>query len=169
MKLIVKLALIVLIIASCNRSGEEAEPSPINWRARTILYSLSDTLVSGTTYLPVYSEIYHQTEHRTYKLTVTVSIRNTSGTDTLFIENAEYFNTRGTSIRSYVSKPVYVAPMETIEIVIPEKNSDGGTGANFIFDWRVGPATNEPLFEAVMISTHGQQGISYTTRGVRID
>jgi hypothetical protein len=27
---------------------------------------------------------------------------------------------------------------------------------------------NPPLFEAVMISTYGQQGLSFTTRGVQI-
>ena len=58
--------------------------------------------------------------------------------------------------------------METVEIVIDQDDNEGGTGANFIFDWKIKPDTNEPLFEAVMISTYGQQGLSFTTTGIRL-
>ena len=58
--------------------------------------------------------------------------------------------------------------METIEIIIEEKDSEGGSGANFVFDWAMKNDTNPPLIEAVMISTYGQQGLSFTTRGVRV-
>ena len=57
--------------------------------------------------------------------------------------------------------------METVEIVIDENDKEGGTGANFHFDWRIKPLSNEPLFEAVMISSFGQ-GLSFTTQGKRI-
>lgn len=58
--------------------------------------------------------------------------------------------------------------METIEIVIDEKDNEGGSGANFIFNWRANAQLTEPLFESVMISTYGQQGISFLTQGIRI-
>ena len=58
--------------------------------------------------------------------------------------------------------------METLEIIIEEDDTEGGSGANFIFDWAVNNEKNPPLFEAVMISTHGTQGLSFTTRGVQI-
>ena len=57
--------------------------------------------------------------------------------------------------------------METIEIVIDQVDSVGGTGGNFIFSWATENQYNEPLFEAIMISTDNQQGISFTTQGVK--
>ena len=53
-------------------------------------------------------------------------------------------------------------------IYIDELDIEGGTGANFLFDWKIKPTSNEPLFEGVMISTSGQQGLSFTTQGIRI-
>jgi len=58
--------------------------------------------------------------------------------------------------------------MQTIEIVIDEKDKTGGTGANFAFDWLMTKNTNAPYFEGVMITTYGQQGLSFTTQGVLI-
>ena len=59
--------------------------------------------------------------------------------------------------------------METAEIVIDEIDKEGGTGANFLFEWKVTKNTNEPFFEGIMISTSGQQGLSFTTQGRRIN
>jgi hypothetical protein len=58
--------------------------------------------------------------------------------------------------------------METIEIVINEKDDLGGTGGNFIFEWFIPKNSPEPLFEGVMISTTSQQGLSFTTQGQKI-
>ncbi|MFN3176951.1 MAG: DUF3124 domain-containing protein [Phaeodactylibacter xiamenensis] len=127
-----------------------------------------DSLASGTTYLSVYSQIYSQTEHRTHDLTATISLRNVNRKDTVYIEEAVYYDTHGTPIRNYFARPIFIAPMETVEIVIDEIDREGGTGANFLFDWRTPLTGNAPLFEAVMISTSGQQGLSFTTQGVRL-
>ncbi|MBK3517038.1 DUF3124 domain-containing protein [Carboxylicivirga marina] len=40
---------------------------------------------------------------------------------------------------------------------------------HFLFDWSATHQSIEPLFEAVMISTTGQQGISFVTKGIRCD
>lgn len=56
--------------------------------------------------------------------------------------------------------------METLEIVIAEVDKKGGTGANFIFEWAAKPITSSPIFEAVIISTYGQQGLSFMTHGL---
>ena len=128
-----------------------------------------DSLQRGSTYLSVYSEIYSQTEHIKHPLTATISLRNTSHSDTVFVESADYYDTKGQRIRSYFSRPIYLSPMETVEIVIDQVDETGGSGANFLFQWQVKPGVPEPLFEGVMISTSGQQGLSFTTRGVRID
>lgn len=159
------LALMVLVMFSCEKNKEISSINETNWKSRTVNYSLSDSLVQGKTYLSVYSQIYSESEHRIHSLTATVSLRNISVTDTVFIDKATYYNTHGEAIRTYFNKTIYVAPMETVEIVIDESDKEGGTGANFLFNWRIKPNSNEPFFECVMISTSGQQGISFTTQG----
>ena len=59
--------------------------------------------------------------------------------------------------------------METLDIVIDEDDVSGGTGSNFIFDWQTPKDCPEPIFEAVMSSTVGSQGLSFTTQAKRID
>jgi hypothetical protein len=168
MRNILGILLLMLVIQSCQEKKEVSSIDPVNWSKRMIDRPLNESLTHGTTYLSVYSQIYSQSEHRTHDLTVTVSMRNTTLTDTLYIEKAEYFDTAGKSIRTYFDQPIFIAPMETVEIVIDEIDQDGGTGANFLFSWRIKPESNEPLFEGVMISTSGQQGLSFTTQGKRI-
>lgn len=128
----------------------------------------NDSLSLGTTHLSVYSQVYSYTEHKKHSLTVTVSMRNTDRKDTVYIKKADYYDTHGKLIRSYFNHPIYLAPMETVEIVIDETDKEGGTGGNFMFDWAINPTSNEPLFEAVMISTSGQQGLSFTTVGIKV-
>ena len=128
----------------------------------------NDSLGMSSTYLSVYSHIYTLTEEKITDLTATISMRNTSMTDTLYVFKAEYFDTNGKSVRNYITQPIFIAPMETAEIVIEQKDNAGGSGANFIFDWKIKAGAPEPLFEAVMISTAGGQGLSFTTQGKRI-
>jgi hypothetical protein len=154
---------------SCDENKEISSVNPVNWEKRMIDYTLEDSLIHGSSYLSVYSQIYSYTEHRKHNLTSTVSMRNINRKDTIYIQKAEYFDTHGNSIRTYFDHIIYIAPMESVEIVIDEVDQEGGTGANFIFEWIVKPGSNEPLFESVMISTSGQQGLSFTSNGKRIE
>ena len=165
---IILLLFLGFTINSCDQKKGISSIHQENWEKRTIDFNLNDSLISGNTYLAVYSQIYSQSEHRTQDLTVTVSMRNINLTDTVYVFKAIYFDTHGKEIRSYLKKPIFLAPMETAEIIIDEIDKEGGTGANFLFDWKVAKNANEPFFEGVMISTSGQQGLSFTTQGRRI-
>jgi hypothetical protein len=125
-----------------------------------------ENFIYGSTYLAVYSDIYDLTEESTHLLTATISIRNTNDKDSIFITRADYFNTKGKMVRSYINNPVYLTPLETIEIIIPRRDTLGGSGAKFIFEWAIPDKKHEPLFESVMIWTTGNQGISFTSRGI---
>ncbi len=160
--------LFLSLLLSCERQRDLSSVNPFNWESRRIAIDGRDSIQTGTSYLSVYSSIYSLTEQRTHNLTVTVSIRNTSLADSVFILRADYYNTQGDLIRTYFEEAIYVKPLETVEIVIDEHDEDGGTGANFIFEWAVDRRDDPPLFEAVMISTSGQQGLSFTTQGVEI-
>ena len=164
--------LIAILLAAFSDCEPKPKPissmNPVNWKKRSIDLSPADSsLYHGSSYLSVYSEVYERTEKLTYGLTVTVSMRNISSTDSVFLFHAHYYNTDGELIRSYFEHPIFIRPMETVEIVIDEIDKGGGTGGNFLFDWSTRSSSVEPFFEAVMISTTGQQGISFTTQGVR--
>jgi len=169
MKYTFKILVIALVISAC--SGKETDKYPVkqaDWNSKQANIENLDDFIKGQTYLSVNSHIYHIHEHRTFDLTITVSIRNVSLSDSVYILKADYFNTIGENIRQYINKPIHLKPLETIEIIIAAEDIEGGSGAKFIFDWATKNDKNPPLFEAVMISTNGQQGISYITRGVQI-
>tara|TARA_Y100000782_G_scaffold115534_1_gene159604 strand:- start:5212 stop:5757 length:546 start_codon:yes stop_codon:yes gene_type:complete len=152
-------------VALADKHTKEATVTLPDWGKHKAI-SVPGSLYSGSTYLSAYSEIYERNPKRKIRLTATVSMRNTSATDTIFIERADYYNTEGKRIAEYLPHPIFVLPMATLELVIHEDDTSGGTGANFIFDWK---STSEipPHFEAVMISTNGQQGISFLTTGIQ--
>lgn len=159
---------LLLLLISCAQQPKDYVPPMDNWKNKTMDKGLTDSLPAATTYLSVYSHIYTVSQERITDLTATISMRNTSTTDTLYLLKAEYFDTNGKSVRNYITQPIFITPMETAEIVIEQKDNAGGSGANFIFDWKIKPGAPEPLFEAIMISTSGQQGLSFTTQGKRI-
>ena len=165
MKNVFIIALVILFF-SCESEQERSSVNPVNWKKRAVQLNIGDSLIYGETYLSIYSQIYSYTEHRTHDLTSTISMRNTSITDTIYVLSARYFDTHGKLIRTYFKQTIYIAPMETVAIVIDEVDKEGGTGANFLFDWAIQPDCTEPLFEGIQLSTAGR--ISFTTAGKRI-
>ncbi|GAB7087526.1 DUF3124 domain-containing protein [Marinifilum fragile] len=168
MRKAIEILILLLIVTACNDDSNKYPIKQANWESKQITMDSNEKYFHGKTYLPVYSHIYHHHEHKTFDLTTTVSIRNVSERDSVFLLKANYYNTIGENIRQYIKKPIYLKPLETLEIIIEEQDNEGGSGANFIFDWAMNNDKNPPLFEAVMISTSGQQGLSYTTRGVQV-
>lgn len=162
------LSILILVVVACNNDPEISSINPVNWSKRKVELASSDSLVKGRSYLSVYSQVYSMTERSIHNLTVMVSIRNTSDLDSMFILKSEYYDTKGGLIRTYFDHPIYIAPLETVEIIIDEKDKTGGTGGNFMFDWAIRERGLEPLFEAIMISTSGQQGLSFVTQGKKI-
>lgn len=155
-------------LTACEDQPELSSISPNNWEKRRATPPADSSMISGSTYLSIYSEVYGFTERQKFSLTATISMRNMNVTDTIYLDRAIYYDTHGKAIRTYFDFPVFVVPMETVEIVINERDLEGGTGGNFHFDWRADSTVNEPFFEAVMISTTGQQGLSFLTDGVRL-
>ncbi|KZS41943.1 hypothetical protein AWE51_00430 [Aquimarina aggregata] len=160
--------LIVIVVFSCSEKKEANSINPENWAKRKATINEKDSLEIGKSYLSIYSQIYSLTEDTKHNLTAMASMRNTSTVDTIFVLKAQYFDTHGKVVRTYFEEPIYLAPMETTEIIIDEIDISGGTGSNFIFEWKIPKNCPEPLFEGVMSSTMGQQGLSFTTQAKRI-
>lgn len=168
MKKYTLILLVISIMYGCNEQKEISSTNPENWSKRQVDISKKDSLEYGKSYLSIYSQIYSNSEHRTHNLTSMVSMRNTSDMDTIYLLKAAYFDTHGNLIRTYFNKPIFIAPMETTEIIIDEIDVEGGTGSNFLIEWKTPKNCPEPLFEGVMSSTMGQQGLSFTTHAKRI-
>ena len=121
-----------------------------------------------TVYVPIYSDIYSQTRDTRFFLTATLSIRNTSLTDSMYLKVIDYYDTDGELVRQYIDQDLVLTPMQSIDYVIDENDKSGGTGANFILVWGAKNNQVRPVFQGVMVSTAGQQGISFLTEGISI-
>ena len=152
----------------CEEHKEISSINPENWSKRSVDLSKKDSLEYGKSYLSVYSQIYSFSQHQKFNLTAMISLRNTSDLDTIYLLKAEYYDTGGTSIRNYFKDPIYLAPMETTEIIIDHLDVEGGTGSNFIIEWKIPKDCPEPLFEGIMNSMQGTQGLSFTTQAKRV-
>lgn len=131
------------------------------------LTSAFDFPVEEEVYIPIYSDIYSRTRNYKVLLAATLSIRNTSRTEKLYIKEVDYYDSAGNFVRNYLDKPIYLDPLETIDYVIDEDDDTGGSGANFLVIWGATTEIN-PLFQAVMLGSVGQQGITFTTDGVTV-
>ncbi len=158
-----------ILLMACEEEPATRVIDSTNWDAHRIAIPQGDSLTAGATYLSSYSQIYTETEHRTFDLTGTISIRNINLRDSIYIRSASYYGTDGDLVRTYFSDPIFLRPLETVEIIIESEDREGGTGDNFYFEWSVPAGLHEPLFEGIFISTYGQQGISFATRGVRVE
>jgi len=118
-----------------------------------------------TLYVPAYSHIYYGDREVPILLTITLSIRNVDTNHSITVNYADYYGTKGDLIKRYAEQPVILKPLESIRYVIPQKDRSGGSGANFMVEWKSEKAVNAPIIESVMIGTEGQQGISFTSRG----
>ncbi len=123
-----------------------------------------------TVYVPAYSSIFHDDLKWEFKLSITLSIHNIDLKNKIIFDSIDYYNTSGKLIHRYINKnKIILQPLETYNLGIKETDDRGGIGANFIIKWHAQSKVKKPIIETIMISTRGQQGISFTSRGVTID
>jgi hypothetical protein len=118
-----------------------------------------------TVYVPVYSNVFSAPKQVPFYLAAILSIRNTDMANSLTVQSADYFDTKGKLLKRYYQKPLTLAPLETVYIYIPEDDVAGGVGANFIVKWKASQEVNMPIVECVMIGTKSGQGISFVSPG----
>jgi hypothetical protein len=167
MKRLFFILLVFAVFFSCRQAPEKITKHHSEYHFSEI--SFDSMLKREKLYVPVYSDIYHIDARHTFPLTATLSIRNVSETDSLFIGRVDYYNSRGEKIRGYASTVFLLNPLESIEFVVENKDDTGGVGANFIVEWGTLKDTNQrPYVQCVMIGTSGQQGISFLTEGIPV-
>lgn len=116
-------------------------------------------------YVPIYSDIYVDNNNPTCLLSATLSIRNVSATDTLFINKIEYFDTDGRSVRNYISKAIALPSMASVNYVVERDDNSGGSGANFIVEVSASKNIPSPRIQAVMIGDYSNKGFSFVVDG----
>ena len=171
------MAVATLSMASC--SGSRVEHQPSTGASVAISPSVSNgaspvaseaggnsaAIVGQTIYVPIYSHIYMRDKASVINLTATLSVRNTDVNNPIRVTAVSYYGTHGTLVRQYLSQPLRLAPMASVDYVVAEDDTSGGAGANFIVEWDASVEVTQPVAEAVMISTASQQGISFVSVG----
>ncbi len=119
-------------------------------------------------YVPIYSHVYYGDRERTILLTGILSVRNTDPGQAITLLQVDYYDTDGKLLRKYLTQPLSLGPLGATRFIVKTSDTAGGSGANFLVRWKAEAPVNEPILEGVMIGASGQQGISFTSRGVAI-
>ncbi len=127
--------------------------------------SASSLPVARRVYVPIYSHIYYD-GGRPYLLEATLSVRNADMSSPLFVNAVHYYDTRGRLSKKFVDELIRLEPLQTIEFLVERRDHTGGSGANFIVEWRAANSEVEPPFiEAIMVGRSGTNAISFVSLG----
>ena len=130
--------------------------------------------VSGTpsgpsrlVYVPVYSTLFLSKTSR-WELAASLSIRNIDPDQSVTVLEIGYFDTAGELLEQYLETPHELDPMATVTLTLPQWDTRGGAGANFLVRWSGDNDVNEPIIEVVMAGTRGTQSFSFIRSGQEI-
>jgi hypothetical protein len=123
-----------------------------------------------TLYVPVYSHISHGNLDGRGKpsellLSSMLSLRNTDPAGTVTVTSARYYDTEGKLLREYLPKPLVLGPMGSSELFVEHRDKTGGSGANFVVEWKSDKPVNPPLVETVNAYFFGTQSVAFTSPG----
>lgn len=159
---------VLILVAACGK-----EDSPRDQRGTDGFVGSGEYFVpareasaarSKLVYVPVYSEILLSRDSR-WQLAATLSIRNTDPDQSIVVHNVDYYDTAGKLIASYVDEPRRLKAMATTTLLVPQSDTRGGTGANFLVRWNAEEGVNEPILEVVMAGVTGTQSFSFVRAG----
>ena len=114
-------------------------------------------------YAPIYSSVFYDDGARTLEMASTLYVHNIDPDHPITLVRADYYNTDGKIIKKYVTKPIVMDPLKTLYFVIEKSNVAGGTGANFIVEWRSDQEGPSPLVESLTINGKSNLGIGFTS------
>ncbi len=126
-----------------------------------------DLINQHLVYVPVYSHTYFD-GGRPFSLETTLSIRNVSVSNPIYLDSVKYYDTNGNLASTQLDQLIKLAPLQTIEFLVKRRDSTGGSGANFLVRWLSDSDVDEPIVEALMVGIAGTQGISFRRQGVEI-
>ena len=164
MRAILSFAFLLILLAACTSSKMPETKHHSDYHFTSVDRAALEQ--QEMVYIPIYSDIYYVDSKHTFSLTATLSIRNTSFKDSIYVFSIDYYNSGGQKVRRYNESTLLIKPMESVEFVVENKDDTGGVGANFVVEWGAKLGAQKPFFQGIMIGTTGQQGISFTTQGI---
>ena len=123
-----------------------------------------DRATSQTVYVPSYSRVLTQ-EGRSQPLASTLVVHNIDPEEVIEITSIDYYDRTGQMLEAFLDAPVFLAPYESTNALVPLGSVGDGIGANFIVVWSSRAPARPPAIEAIMIGGSGTQGISFTSTG----
>lgn len=156
---------IALGLYACQTTPQTALPSAER-SLRAAVVDPAKIVTGQTVYVPVYSHIYqHSNRNPVLNLSATLSIRNTDLVNPIVIRSVRYYDDHGELIKTYLEQPVELPRLGSIDYLVETEDTRGGLGANFIVEWVAETSVSEPVIEALMLNTSGNQGISFISLG----
>ncbi len=166
LKRLITILILTPIVFACDQDKQNKRNLHFNIEG---LESRSTNIVSymTTVYIPVYTDVFHIDQSKLFPLTITLSLRNTSQTDTIKIFKVNYYNSEGTLVNQHIDNTsmLRLKPLQSYELVIDKMTYTGDTGANYIVEYGSASEQSDLLVQALMINTSGQQGLSFITEG----
>lgn len=141
---------------------------PPDWEAYSAPEAAYESLpVRRLVYAPVYSHIYYE-GGAPFSLETTLSIRNVSVSESIYLRSVEYYDTAGKHVKSYLPHTITLSPLQTIEFLVERRDASGGSGANFLVAWGGPDDADAPLIETVMVGVAGAYGVCFSRTGVEL-
>jgi hypothetical protein len=125
-----------------------------------------DKVVAGQTiYVPLYSHVLTADNAQPLNLAATVFVRNVDPGRPIVLARAQYFDSGGKPVRSFLARPLKIEPLASVDFFVKESDVSGGASPSVIVEWVSEEKARDPVVESVMIGTSGTQGISFTCPG----
>ena len=166
----------LLLLSGCDESKQdpnvmfsEKHADPIKELEKTSKnVDHSQFKYKQTFYVPIYSDIYTDRDNRKVLLSATLSVRNTTLKNSLYINKIDYYGTHGELVKSYLKGPIELPAMATLNYIVEKEEDKGGSGANFIIEVEGIDETVRPVIEAVMIGNFSNKGFAFSTEGTPV-
>lgn len=120
-------------------------------------------------YVPVYSNIHVDEDNPKVMVSATLSIRNTSLDNNIYVTKIDYYNTKGHYVRPYLTKSIELPPMGTLNYIVEKLDDTGGDGANFVVAVESEANHVKPLIETIMIGTFSNKAFSFKSDSLVIE
>lgn len=116
-------------------------------------------------YLPIYSNIPHQTDSTKIDMSAFIAIHNTDFYNNIIIQKVQYFDTKGKLVHDFLpNTSKKIGPLETEDFYIPYQDQSG-VGANFLIEWVSDSLVTEPLVESISINTIIHNNVAVLSQG----
>src|SRR5262245_15179715 len=133
----VYIAMLFMLCVGCRPDSGQRRNAP--WKKpepSASFYPVSLTelkiVTQQVTYVPVYSHVaLPGAEQRMLYLAATLSIRNTDPHQRIILTAVEYYDTNGALVEAYLPESFALERMASTEVIVPQLDSRGGSGANF--------------------------------------